>query len=380
MRKESVVKRDKAFVGLDVHREKIAVAIAVGRDAPHFEGVILNRPEAVRKWVHAVRRRYAQLEVTYEAGPCGFVLYRQFEQLGVSCRVVAPSLTPMPAGPRIKTDRRDALLLARLLRSGDLTSIWVPDAEHEALRDLVRAREAALADRVRATNRLRKLLLRAGAQPPIRVKPNTRAFQRWLASVQLPYPTQQFVLDESRAAVAECQARVQRLEDELRRVMASSAYAPLLAAYQCLRGVGPLTAVTLVAELGDLRRFKSPRALMSYAGLVPSEYSSGDTRHRGALTKAGNAHARRVLVEAAWHARHSPRVGLGLERRQADQSDVLRALSWKAQKRLHARYEALVHRTHNPPKSAAAVARELVGFVWAIAQHVPPPSRQPLAA
>jgi transposase len=380
MRKESVMNQDKAFVGLDVHREKIAVAVAIGREAPHFEGVILNRAEAVRKWVRALRRRYAQIEVAYEAGPCGFVLYRQLEQLGVSCQVVAPSLIPTPAGPRIKTDRRDALLLARLLRSGDLTSVWVPDAEHEALRDLVRAREAALADRVRATNRLRKLLLRAGVQPPTRVKPNTRAYQHWLASIQLPYPTQQFVLDESRTALAECDGRVQRLEDELRRAMAASAYAPLIAAFQCLRGIGPLTAVTLVAELGDLRRFNRPRRLMAYTGLVPSEYSSGDTQHRGALTKAGNAHVRRVLVEAAWHARHVPRVGLGLKRRQAEQPEALRALSWKAQKRLHARYEALVRRTRNAPKSAAAVARELVGFVWAVAQQVPPPSSMTVAA
>jgi transposase len=372
--------QDKAFVGLDVHRDKIAVAIASGRDAPQFQGVILNRPEAVRKWVHALRRRYAHVEVAYEAGPCGFALYRQLEQLGVSCQVVAPSLIPIPNGPRIKTDRRDALLLARLLRSGDLTAVWVPDAEHEALRDLVRAREAALADRVRATNRLRKLLLRQGIHPPTPVKSHTRAYQRWLASVQLTYPAQQFVLDECRTALAECQARVQRLEDELRRTMAASAYAPLIGAFQCLRGIGPLTAVTLVAELGDLRRFNTPRPLMAYAGLVPSEYSSGDSKRRGALTKAGNAHVRRVLVEAAWHARHVPRVGIGLKRRQADQPEPLRTLSWQAQKRLHARYEALVRRTRNAPKSAAAVARELVGFVWAVAQQVPPPTTSTLAA
>lgn len=374
MRKESVVKQDRAFVGLDVHREKIAVAIAVGRSTPQFQGVILNRPEAVHKWLCTLRQRYPQIEVAYEAGACGFVLQRQLEQLGVSCQVVAPSLVPVPAGRRVKTDRRDALLLARLLRSGDLTPVWVPDAEHEALRDLVRAREAAVADRLRANNRLRKLLLRNGLLPPPRIKPHTRAYERWLAGVQLAYPTQQVVLEEYRAALVECQARIDRLEDILRRVMATSQYAPLMAAFQCLRGVGPLTAVTLVAELGDLRRFKKARALMSYTGLVPSEYSSGDGQHRGPLTKAGNAHVRRVLVEAAWHARHVPRIGLGLKRRQANQPEVIRGISWKAQRRLHARYEALVHRTHNAPKSVAAVARELIGFVWAIAQQLPQPT------
>jgi transposase len=371
MRKESVMHQDKAFVGLDVHRDKIAVAIAVGREPPQFQGVILNRPEAVRKWAHALRRRYATLEVAYEAGPCGFALYRQLEQVGLSCQVVAPSLIPRPAGQRVKTDRRDALLLARLLRSGDLTPVWVPDAEHEALRDLVRAREAALADRVRATNRLRKLLLRAGICPPRGVRSHTRAYQRWLAAVSLPLANQQFVLNEHRAALAECHARLQRLEAELLRVTADSHWAPLIAAYQCLRGIGPLTAVTLVAELGDLRRFHRARPLMAYAGLVPSEYSSADKQQRGALTKAGNAHVRRVLIESAWHSRHVPRVGIGLKRRQAGQSEAICSLSWKAQQRLHRRYCALVRRTRNAPKAVAAVARELVGFIWAIAQQVP---------
>ena len=370
----------KAFFGLDVHKDKIAVAVAVGRQAAQFQGVIVNRPEAIRKWVQAVRQHHSQLEVAYEAGACGFVLQRQLDALGVSCQVVAPSLIPLPRGRRVKTDRRDALLLARLLRSGDLTPVWVPDAEHEALRDLVRAREAAVADRLRANNRVRKLLQRAGVQPPARIKAHTRAYERWLAGVQLAYPTQQVALDEYRAALAECQARVSRLDAVVRQVIATTAYAPLIAAFQCLRGIGPLTAVTLVAELGDLRRFKKPRSLMSYTGLVPSEYSSGDEQHRGALTKAGNAHVRRVLVESAWHARHIPRVGLGLKRRQADQPELIRAISWKAQQRLHARYDALVQRTHNAPKSVAAVARELIGFVWAIAQQVPPPSPQRVAA
>jgi transposase len=376
--------QDRAFVGLDVHKEKIAVAVAMGREAPVFQGVILNRAEAVRKWVHTLRRQYGEIEVTYEAGPTGFVLYRQLQQLGVKCLVAAPSLIPRPVGQRIKTDRRDALLLARLLRSGDLTSVWVPDAELEALRDLVRAREAALADRLRASNRVRKLLLRNGVYPPSPMRPASRAYQRWLAGVQLACAAQQFVLVETRLAVGECDARVQRLEVELRRrLSAEERYAPLMAAYQTLRGIGLLTAASLVAELGDLRRFKKPRSLMSYTGLVPSEYSSGETEHRGAITKAGNAHLRRVLVESAWHARHIPRVGEGLKRRQAGQSAAIIAISWKAQKRLHRRYTTLVGRTHNAPKTIAAVARELVGFVWAIAQHVPPPSphtQAPVAA
>ena len=360
--------QDKAFVGLDVHRD----SIAVGREPPQFQGVVANRPETVRKWVHQLlRRRYADVVVAYEAGPCGFALYRQLEQLGLSCQVVAPSLIPRPAGQRVKTDRRDALLLARLLRSGDLTPVWVPDAEHEALRDLVRAREAALADRVRATNRLRKLLLRSGLCPPHGVRAHTRSYQRWLAAITLPLANQQFVLDELRSALSECTARLQRLEAEVLRVTSDSRYAALIAAYQCLRGVGVLTAITLVAELGDLRRFHRARPLMAYAGLVPSEYSSGDKQQRGALTKAGNAHVRRLVIESAWHSRHVPRVGIGLKQRQAGQPEAICALSWKAQQRLHRRYHALVRRTRNAPKAAAAVARELIGFIWAIAQQVP---------
>ncbi|HET6317441.1 MAG TPA: IS110 family transposase [Chloroflexota bacterium] len=372
--------QDKAFVGLDVHRENIAVAVAVGREPPQFQGVVANRPEAVRKWVQKLRRRYTDVLVAYEAGPCGFALYRHLEQLGLSCQVVAPSLIPRPAGQRVKTDRRDALLLARLLRSGDLTPVWVPDAEHEALRDLVRAREAALADRVRVTNRLRKLLLRSGIYPPRGVRSHTRGYQRWLAAITLPLANQQFVLNELRSALAECNARLQRLEAEVLRATTDSHYAPLIAAYQCLRGIGALTAVTLVAELGDLRRFHRARPLMAYAGLVPSEYSSGDKQQRGALTKAGNPHVRRVVIESAWHSRHIPRVGIGLKRRQAGQPDAIRSLSWKAQQRLHRRYHALVRRTRNAPKAAAAVARELIGFIWAIAQQVPPTPVQAAAA
>lgn len=233
---------------------------------------------------------------------------------------------------------------------------------------------------MRATNRLRKLRLRLGLQPPPRVKPSTRAYERWLASIRLAFAAQQFVLEELKVALAEAQARLQRLDDELQRAMLVSRDAPQIAALQCLRGVGPLTAVTLVAELGDLRRFKRARALMAYSGLIPSEYSSGDQQHRGPLTKVGNAHVRRVLVEAAWQARHAPRVGPGLKRRQADQPHTVCALSWKAQRRLHARYERLLQRTHNAPKTVAAVARELVGFVWAIGQLLPPGNCQPVAA
>jgi transposase len=192
--------------------------------------------------------------------------------------------------------------------------------------------------------------------------------------VQLAHAAQQFVLDETRLAITECDARVQRLDAELQRLSAQERYVPLMSAYQALRGVGPVTAATLIAELGDLRRFSKPRSLMSYTGLVPSEYSSGEAEHRGAITKAGNAHVRRVLVETAWHARHVPKVGIGLKRRQAGQAEAIIALSWKAQKRLHRRYELLVGRTHNAPKTIGAVARELVGFIWAIAQHVPPAS------
>jgi transposase len=359
-------------VGLDVHKATIAVAVAdEGRGEVRSYGTIANTPEAVAKLVKRLGPA-ERLECCYEAGPCGYGLQRQLTGLGGSCIVVAPSLIPTRPGDRVKTDRRDAVKLARLLRSGELTSVWVPDAEHEALRDLSRAREAARDDRHRARQRLGKLLLRLGIAEPSGTKRWTQQYWAWLRELTLGQPLQQLVLADAIEAVATGTARLKQLEGAVKQAAATGRHAPLIAALQSLRGVGVITAVTLVAELGDLGRFPTPRPLMAYVGLVPSEHSSGDSQRRGRITRAGNSHARHVLVQAAWHYRHTPQVTRALAHRQAGQPTAVTDVAWRAQERLHARYRQLASRKGRQ-KAVIAVARELVGFVWALAQaHATP--------
>jgi transposase len=358
------------FVGLDVHKDDIAVAIArAGGGAPESRGTIPNRPEAVRTLVRRLGAA-ATMRCCYEAGPCGYGLQRQLTGLGVVCDVVAPGLVPVKPGERIKTDRRDALKLARLYRSGELTPVWVPDVAHEALRDLTRARGDARADQQRARNRLGKFLLRLDLRPPEGVRPWTARHDRWLDGLRLAEPAQRTVLREYRAAVEEAAARVARLEDEIAEVAQTGPHAALLGALQTLRGVGLVTAATLVAELGDLRRFDHPSQLMAYVGLVPSEHSSGGRQRRGAITKTGNSHVRHVLVEAAGLYRHAPSLRGALRRRQLGQSAEVRRIAWSAQERLHKRWRRLLGRGKLKQQAVVAVARELVGFLWAIARAV----------
>jgi transposase len=296
------------------------------------------------------------------------VLYWQLTQLGVPCDVVAPTLVPTKPGDRVKTDRRDAARLARCYRAGDLTPVWVPDAAHEALRDLVRAREAATQDQLRARHRLGKLLLRHGIRPPTGAKPWSQRHRRWLDAVRLDPPALQATLDDYLHEVDHAAARRERLERALDAAIAV-APAPLRAvitALQTLRGVRQVTAATIVSEVGPLARFTHPRQLMSYSGTVPSEHSSGASVHRGAITKTGNAHLRRVLVEAAWAYRFPPRCAKALRTRQRGQPDAITAIAWKAQHRLHTRYRRLLGRGKPTPQVITAVARELVGFIWAI--------------
>lgn len=365
------------FVGLDVHKETIAVAVADGAGGePRGLGTVPNTPEAVAKLVRKLGPP-ARLRVCYEAGPCGYVLSRQLTELGVAGTVVAPSLVPTKPGDKVKTDRRDAEKLARLHRAGELTAVWVPDAAHEALRDLTRAREEAVAELHRCRQRLGKFLLRQGLYPPAGVNPWTLRHRDWLDRLRLEQPAHGIVLAEALTALDQAHARLGRLEAAVAAQVADGPHAAVLGALQCLRGVGLVTAATVVAELGDLTRFPSARHLMAYAGLVPGEHSSGGRTRRGGITKTGNAHLRRVVVEAAWHYRHPPGVGAPLRRRQTGQPAAVVALAGKAQDRLHRRFRRLVGRGKLKQEAVVAVARELLGFLWAIAQVVAAPDAVP---
>jgi len=358
---------ERTYVGLDVHKRTIAVAVAdEGRGEVRSYGTIQTTPEAVAKLVKRLGPA-AGLACCYEAGPCGYGLQRQLVGLGASCIVVAPSLIPRRPGERIKTDRRDAVKLARRLRSGELTAVWVPDAEHEALRDLSRAREAARDARHRARQQLRSLLLRLGVAELTGTQRWSQRYWSWLRAMRLEQPLQQMVLADAIETVDVSTTRLKKLEGQVKAAATTGRHAPLIAALQSLRGVGVITAVTLVAELGDLSRFATPRPLMAYVGLVPSEHSSGSSQRRGRITKAGNSHARHVLVQAAWHYRHAPKLTRALQQRQVGQPEAVTDVAWRAQERLHARYRRLVGRKGSQ-EAVIAVARELIGFVWALAQ------------
>jgi len=358
------------FLGLDVHADTIAVAVAEPDGEVRSLGLIPNRLESVRKLVARLGPA-KQLKACYEAGPCGYVLYWQLTALGVACEVVAPTLVPVKAGDRVKTDRRDAAKLARSYRAGDLTPVWVPDAEHEALRDLVRAREDARQDQHRARHRLSKFLLRHGRRPPEEVRKNwTLKYMTWIKEqVHFAQPALEATLLDYVHEVDHMAARIERLEKALGEAIqkAPPAMRAVVAALQALRGVAQLTAVTVVAELGTLSRFDSPRKLMGYSGLVSSEYSSGNRIQRGSITKSGNAHLRRVIIESAWAYQYRPWIGGFLLKRQQGLPREVKAIAWKAQHRLHARYKKLAAAGKKKPQIVTAVGRELLGFIWAIA-------------
>lgn len=358
------------FVGLDVHADTIAVAVAEPTGEVRSLGTIPNRLESIRKLV-AKLGPVQHLRSCYEAGPTGYVLYWQLTALGIPCQVVAPSLVPTKAGDRVKTDRRDAEKLARCYRAGDLTAVWVPDAAHEALRDLVRAREDAKQDQHRARQRLGKFLLRHGRKPPETIKEKwTAKYMTWLNThVQFDQPALQATLLDYIHEVHHAAERIQRLEKAIDEAIATAPeeIRSVIAALQALRGVAQMTAVTIVAEGGSLSRFESPRQLMSYSGLVSSEYSSGNRVQRGAITKTGNAHLRRVIIEAAWAYQHKPWVGGFLLKRQQGLDQEIKDIAWKAQWRLCTRYRKLAARGKNKPQIVTAIGRELLGFIWAIA-------------
>lgn len=356
------------FVGLDVHADTIAIAVAEQEGEARSLGIIPNREEWIRKLVRKLGP-IEQLRFCYEAGPTGYALYWQLTQMGAKCEVVAPTLVPVKAGDRVKTDRRDALKLARNYRAKELTAVWVPDAAHEALRDLVRAREAAKKDQLRARHRLSKFLLRHGRRPPVGINSWTVKYLEWVQrEVHFVERAQEVTLLDYLHEVEHAAARIVRLEQAIDEAAQSvpPQMRAVIAALQALRGIANISAVTVVAELGNVTRFTGARQLMAYGGIVASEDSSGERIRRGNITKTGNAHLRRVVVEAAWAYRHRPSIGATLRKRQEAVSEKVKEISWKAQQRLHGRYMKLMLRGKNKGVVITAVARELFGFLWAI--------------
>lgn len=367
-----------AYVGLDVHKETIAIAVAEpGRQEPVYEGEIANTPKRVERKIQQLSERYGGglLQFVYEAGPCGYGLYRQLLASGHDVQVVAPSRIPKAPGERIKTDRRDALKLARLARSGDLTPVWIPDTEQEAMRDLTRARDDMKAQERKARQQLNAFVLRHGHHWPKGRTRWTQTHYNWLESLRFEHDWQQVVLQEYIDAVRAATQRVNDLSVQMERALPQWSLAPVVEALVALRGIDKLAAMVLMAELGDISRFDSPRQLMAFLGLVPSEHSSGSRRRQGAITLTGNSHARRMLVESAWSYRFPARQTMHLKRKAAGAPEEARAIAWKAQKRLCGRYRDLTRAGKNTKLVCVAVARELTGFIWDIVCRVMPQAR-----
>ena len=359
------------YVGLDAHKDTIAVSVAdaVGGRA-RFYGEVANTPAALKRVMRRLSPDGEVVSYCYEAGPCGYGIYRQITQSGHDCQVVAPSLIPTRPGDRVKTDRRDSEALARLHRAGELTSVWVPDEEQEAIRDLTRAREDMKHLERQSKQRLLAFLMRHGRNfEPGKTK-WTQTHWRWLEKLAFKQPVQQIVLQEYIDNVKQHQQRIAALEQEMANALQEWQLAPVVEGLMALRGCRLITAMTIVGELGDISRFDSPRQLMAYLGLVPSESSSGANKRRGGITKTGNSHARRVLIEAAWSYRFQARKSAPLQRRAEQTSEAVQAIAWKAQKRLCGRYRHLDRRGLLKVKISTAIARELCGFVWAIACQV----------
>ncbi len=360
-----------SFVGLDVHCDSIAVGVApTGREPPHFVGTAAPQWGPLCKALSRLGKREG-LRIVYEAGPCGYTLARQLRAHGYACEVIAPAKIARRPGDRIKTDRRDALLLARAARAGELVSVTIPDERDEAIRDLSRAREDAVRARLKARQQLKAMLLRHGHRYTGRSS-WTAAHERYLASISFQQPAQDIAFAEYRGAVRDAHERVERLTEAMRSQLEHWRMRPVVEALMSLRGIELVAAMTLVAEIGDFTRFARAPELMGFLGLVPSEYSSGNSRRQGAITKTGNGHARRVLVEAAWSYRFPARLSKALQVRQQAQPKAVREIAWRAQLRLARRYRHLSARKLAANKICIAIARELSAFIWDIARQVKP--------
>lgn len=356
------------YVGIDAHKKDLYVAMLIGHATTPLVWTIDNQPQALTRLVRKLERDApGPVHCCYEAGPCGYALQRQLTRGRVSCQVIAPALIPRKPGERIKTDRRDARKLAELFRAGLLTEVHPPTPADEAARDLVRARDDAREDLQRCRHRLAKLVLRRGLHYAGRAW--TAAYRTWLRTLTWEHAAEQHVVEDYLLAVDQVEARLGELDRRLAALAQTPPYQEPVAWLRCFRGIDTLTAITILAELHDFRRFPSARALMAYLGLVPGEHSSGERTRRGRITKTGNTLVRRVLVEAAWHYQHRPGVGLTLKRRREGQAARVIAIADKAQQRLCRRFRRLVAEHKPTPKVAVAVARELAGFLWAALQE-----------
>ncbi len=361
------MKEFSKYVGLDVHKETIAVSVAdKGRGKTRYFGEIVNRPEAIKKLVSQLSTDGEVMSFCYEAGPCGYGIYRQLVGLGQDCQVVAPSLIPKKAGNRVKTDKRDSDGLSRLHRAGELTAVWVPDQSQEAMRDLVRSRDDLKQMEKKARQLLNAFLLRQGHRYEGKSK-WTQAYWRWLEKLVIEHPMQRFVFQEYIDTVHHHSERVKVIETQMAQSLEHWCLAPVVRALMAMRGINLVCAMGIVAEIGDISRFDRPSQLMSYLGLIPSEHSSGDSQRRGSITKTGNKHVRRLLIESAWCYRFAARKSNTIQRRAEQCSEAVQAIAWKAQLRLCARYRHLQRRSLMPVKIVTAIARELCGFIWAIA-------------
>jgi transposase len=357
------------FVGMDVHQKEIVIAMLKEKENEPRKEKILNSTEAITKFIKSFSEEENPF-FCYEAGPCGYGIYRQLEKLGKSCLVAAPSLIPRQTGNRVKTDKKDAEKLARYLRSGDLTPVWVPSRQEETLRELSRAREDAMYDLSRKRRRLSSLLLRHGLRPSEKVRAWTKKYWAWLDRLQVGDGSFQMIISQRIIDIREAEAEVKHFEAEIAQAVAGSVFEPMVDALMGMKGIDLVSAVGLLAEIGDPTRFKNPKQLMSYAGLTPSEHSSGEGIWRGPITKCGNKHLRWLAIECAWHYRHQPKLGVKLKKRQERCSEKVKAISWKAQKRLHQKYWHLLYRGKPKQVAVVATARELLGFLWSVAQQV----------
>ena len=365
------MKKKVLYIGLDVHKNTIDVAVTTDRANGKVRsyGKINSTLESLNKLLSKLQKKDHQLRVVYEAGPCGYQIFRHLHSKNIDCAVVAPSMIPKRSGDRIKTDRRDAINLVRLFRAGELTSIYVPTVEDEAIRDLVRCRDDMRRFERKARQRLLAFLLRHGYHYAGK-KHWTKGFHNWLGTIKFSHPAQQIAFQEYIDTTNECSLRIKRITDFIKVHAEQWCRYPLVRAYQALRGVSFVVAVTVAAEIGDMNRFQNPKQLMAYLGLIPSEHSSGKSIRRGSITKTGNGHVRRVLVEAAWTYHMPARVSTVLQKRQQGLTKSICDISWKAQTRLCARYRRLIARGKSRQSVVTAVARELRAFIWAIDKEV----------